>query len=470
MKKFLSLFAVFFILISCDHRIDLKKEFDGKIVNLTQEEFLSIAYEQPTELNVEEVKLIASDFLNSFEKKVSVTATRSNEVNFKIGTVSKSNFTPYATQQTRSFSADTLTLPIYEVNIISGKGQGVIYVSADKCNAEVITFIPQVSQDKEVFVKSGGAFFLEWAKKSAYEQFIRTKNTKEKLRDITISKISSQLGINKSDVKWEQISDKVIVEKTTRATPINSPTTQIVSICAPIVKTEWSQTSPYNLLLPPPNAPSFQKHVYTGCAVTAACQLMTAIKPNLTLDGMSIDWNYLTETPQIDMTVPQRKLEMVGKLHKWVFEQLDATPAYDANGYHNGTGVSANNQVWFYGNYFNHSENYEKYNPDALLRSFRLGRPALIRGQGHAWIVDEYIIAQKTITNKADTRAVIVQYYDMFWHVNLGWGGSSNGYYKLNPNTHVTFETRDYTFTTDGLFTYPGLYKKENNNLLAELN
>lgn len=463
MKKLLSLLTVFFILISCNHKIELKNDFDGKIVNLTQEEFLSIAYDQPAELNVEEVKLIASDFLNSFEKKVNVTVTRSNEVNFKLGTVSKSNFTPYSAQQTRSSSTDTLTLPIYEVNILSEKGQGVIYVSADKYNAEVITFIPQVSQNKEAFVKSGGAFFLEWAKKSAYEQFSRTKNAREKLRDMTTSKISSQLGISKSEVKWEQISDKVVVEKTTRATPINTPTTQIVSICGPIVKTEWSQTSPYNLLLPRPNAPSYQEHVYAGCAVTAACQLMTAIKPNLTLDGMNIDWSYLTETPKIAITAPQRKLEMVGKLHKWVFEQLAATPSYDANGYHNGTGVSANNQVWFYGNYFNHSENYNKYDPDALLRSFRLGRPALIRGQGHAWIVDGYIIAQKAITNKVNTRAVIVQYYDMFWHVNLGWGGFSNGYYKLNPDTHVTFETGDYTFTTDGLFTYSGLYKKENN-------
>lgn len=232
----------------------------------------------------------------------------------------------------------------------------------------------------------------------------------------------------------------------------------------PLVKTEWSQNSPYNLSLPVPNKPSTQAHVYTGCAVTAACQLMTAIKPNLTLEGTVIDWDYLTETSTISTNAPQRKLDMLGKLHKWVYNELDATPAYDIYGYHNGTGVSANSQVWFYGNYFNHSENYNQYDPDVLLRSFNADRPSLIRGQGHAWILDGYIIAQKAVTSSSiSSRAIIVQYYDMFWHANLGWGGTANGYYKLKLDTHVDFESGNYLFTTDGLYIYPGLYKKPNN-------
>lgn len=311
---------------------------------------------------------------------------------------------------------------------------------------------------------------MEWAKACSYERLLEVEEGRERLRNKTIEKICRELGIEKADFDINKIADKIVVEQgNTRALPIDMPQTQIVSMCAPIVKTEWSQRSPYNLSLPVPKSPNTQAHVYTGCAVTAACQMMTAIKPNLTLDGTTIDWDYLSETPTISVDAPQGKLEMLGKLHSWVYEQLDAQPTYNSSGLYAGTGVSASNQVWFYGNYFNHSESYSEYDPDALLRSFNAGYPSLIRGQGHAWIVDGFIICQKdtyaeTIsTIAAETRAQIIQYYDMYWHANLGWGGTANGYYKLDADTHVDFEAGGYLYTTDELYVYPGLYKKTTN-------
>ena len=287
------------------------------------------------------------------------------------------------------------------------------------------------------------------------------------LCDKTIKKICKELAIDESDFDIHEVVDKIVIEQnTTRSVPIDMPTTQIVSMREPIVKTEWAQGSPYNLLLPAPNPPSTQSHVYTGCAVTAACQLMTAIKPDLTLDGTVIDWDYLTETPAISANAPQDKLNMLGKLHLWVFDQLDAQPIYNSKGYHTGTGVSAASQVWFYGNYFNHTEEYGEYDADALLRSFQSGNPSLIRGQGHAWIVDGYIICQKDTEAdlnsmiQAGTKADIVRHYDMYWHANLGWGGSANGYYKLDIDTQVEFEANGYLYTSEDLYIYPGLYKK----------
>lgn len=79
------------------------------------------------------------------------------------------------------------------------------------------------------------------------------------------------------------------------------------------------------------------------------------------------------------------------------------------------------------------------------------------------------ILKMETIAEKSailslteqKSRADIVKNYDMYWHTNLGWNGSYNGYYKLNPDTHVTFESGMYQFTTDELYVYPGLYAKE---------
>lgn len=466
MKKLLTVMLIF-ILAACSQNIENEEleQSPAGLLNLTQEELLSIAYDNPKELSADEATTIASDFLNAVKENEedNGTSTRSLNSDFTLNVTSKTYFTPESSSSTRATSYEEIKLPIYEVSVASENGLGVVYVSADERNAEVITFIPQAAPNEEIFVKSGSAFLVKWAEISAYERLLEVDKIQKELHDATIAKISNQLGIDESEVTIDNISDKIMVNGT-RATPVQTPSTQVVSMCSPIVKTEWSQGSPYNLSLPAPYSPSTQSHVYTGCAVTAACQLMTAIKPNLTLNGTIINWDYLTQDTKITTNAPHDKLEMLGKLHSWVFDQLDATPQYDINGYHNGTGVSATSQIWFYGNYFNHSENYSTYNPDALLRSFNAGRPSLIRGQGHAWIVDGYIIANKAIANSAkSTRAVIIQYYDMFWHANLGWGGTANGYYKLKPDAHVVFEASGYTFTTEGLSIYPGLYKKDAN-------
>lgn len=462
MKK-LSALVLIFILAACSQiENEGMKQSPLGLLNLTQEEFMSIAYDNPKELDADEATTIASDFLNAVKEneKNNGASTRSINSDFTLNVTSKTYFTPESTSSTRAISNEEIELPVYEISITSDNGPGVVYVSADERNAEVITFIPQAAQNEDLFVKSGSAFLVKWAEASAYERLLEIDKIREKLHDATVAKISKQLGIDESEVTINNISDKITVNGT-RSTPIQNPSTQIVSMRSPIVKTEWSQENPYNLSLPAPYAPSTQSHVYTGCAVTAACQLMTTIKPNLTLGGIVIDWDYLIQDPKITASAPQDKLEMLGKLHSWVFDQLDATPQYDDNGYHNGTGVSPADQIWFYGNFFNHSENYSSYDPDALLRSFNEGRPSLIRGQGHAWIVDGYIIAQKAVNESSATnRSVIVQYYDMFWHANLGWGGKANGYYKLKKDTHVDFESGGYRFTTDGLCVYPGLYKK----------
>lgn len=464
MRKLLPLLFIFFI-TACSQSLE-NEGVDSppeNLINLTQEEYLSIVYENPSELDTIEVKNLVSDFLNSInEKEKSINiSTRSISSDFSLNVNSKSYYKEKSSSQTRAIYGDKLELPVYEVNVTSSKGTGVVYVSADERNAEVITYIPQVAKDEELFIKSGAAFLVKWAKESSYERLIETEKIRKELHNATVAKISKQLRIDESQVTVDNILNRISVGGT-RATPVNRPSTSVVAMVAPIVKTEWSQNSPYNLSLAKPNAPSTQAHVYTGCAVTAACQLMTAIKPNLTLNGTVIDWEYLTEDPTIYSNAPQRKLDMLGKLHSWVFKQLDAVAQYDIYGYHNGTGVSASSQIWFYGNYFNHSENYSEYDPDALLRSFNAGRPSLIRGQGHAWIVDGYIIADKAVASSAkSTRAVIIQYYDMFWHANLGWGGSANGYYKLKPDAHVVFEASGHKFTTEGLSIYPGLYKKD---------
>jgi hypothetical protein len=333
-------------------------------------------------------------------------------------------------------------------------------VSADERHAEVITYIPIKTDNEKVFMESGSAFLIEWAKASAYERVMEVEAIKELYHDATVNRISQELGIPSSEVKLENIIDRITVEGT-RATPVTMPGTQIISAVYPLVPVQWNQTAPYNLSLPTPDSPATQSHVYTGCAVTAACQLLVATKPNLTIDGITMNWDYLAETKTISSSATQAKLNMLGKLHTWVYQTLDASPVYDSYGYHTGTGVLSSKSAWFYGAYLNSSIGYSAYDADNLKSSFDQSRPAFIHGQGHAWIIDGYIIAKKPFSPVSSTNTrMVMKSYDVFWHANLGWGGSQDGYYKLKLDTHVDFESGSYTFNTTALNIYPGLYTK----------
>lgn len=461
MKKIL--FALVSLLfMACADSSDSLDMLSKNKVYLTEKEYLSIAHDGTKELDKSEVMTMVSNFISDMAAR---KESRTFQPVCHLNMLSKSYYVPLDTVNKSRAINSSLRIPIYVLNYQVGNDDGVVYFSADERNPEVIALISKLPSNNQEAVASGFSFLLEWAEKSSYENLLEVEKYRKKLSEQTIEKICSQLGIDKQDFCLESIKDHIVVEQLgSRTKPIDMPQTQIVSMCNPIVKTEWSQGSPYNLALPVPMKPSVQQHVYTGCAVTAACQLLTAIKPDLTIDGTLMDWNALTETTQVSESASKSKLDMLGKLHKWVYEQLDAQPMYDSNGFHTGTGVSANDQVWFYGHYFNHSEEYGAYDPDALLRSFRNSSPSLIRGQGHAWVLDGYIVCDKETTETAlaskNTSRVFIKYYDIYWHANLGWGGTANGYYKVNPDTHVNFESGNYVFTTDGLYVYPGLYKK----------
>lgn len=458
MKKLFYLLLIF-ILTACSQNIVEENSYvdSGTLLNLSEEEFLSISFENPKEIETSEVKSIAVDFLNTIQEKSSFSNTYTRKANsdYELTINGKSYYNNQNSAVTRS--GTKLSLPVYEVDVTSANGKGVVYVTADERYAQVISYVPVTGDDKELKTKSGESFLHEWAKATAYEHFLEIEDIRAKLKAPTMEKVAKALNIPISEVKIENILDKITIAGV-RAIPISKPTTQIIDYVLPLVPVQWDQHSPYNLSLPKPTPPATQKNVYAGCAVTAACQLMCAIKPDLTIEGTKINWDYLTQYATISESDPQDKLDMLGKLHKWVYEELDATPSYNSSGQHTGTSVYASSQIAFYSRYFN-TGTYSAYNPDNLKQSFDEGHPSLIRGQGHAWLLDGYMIAKQGGYERSSTRA-LVRIYDVFWHANLGWGGQGDGYYKLKLDTHVDFETGYYIYNTTELSIYPGLYKK----------
>lgn len=52
----------------------------------------------------------------------------------------------------------------------------------------------------------------------------------------------------------------------------------------------------------------------------------------------------------------------------------------------------------------------------------------------HAWVIDGYAICTKTSRE-------ILRNNDLYFHANMGWDGTDNGFYKVNADASTDFET-----------------------------
>ena len=455
-----SAMVALFFLFSCNSEEESGFEDSVPVISLSQEELVSILYDNPGEIEESEAISLVSDFLEALNAE---NATRSsNNVSLKVS--DKIYYINKEKDQvdTRSSTTSEIKLPIYEVSISGSGSTGVAYVSADERYPEVIIYTPETSDDDEAFIESGAIFLTEWAKASALDEVLKVEQLQENYHATTVAKISKKLGIAESEVIYENIKDHLSVngQPVTRATPVSGPPTQLITSKGPFVPVQWNQDSPYNRALPAPLPTAWQSNVYTGCSTTAIAQLLTACRPTLTVEGVQINWDLLTDKPKATIYDSSAKLDMLGKLFKWIYSELQATPIYDSNGQHTGTSVYTYMSDRFMTNYLNGGD-LISYDPDVLLHSLNDNKPSWISGQNHAFIVDGYIVCKKKSNlSNIETRADIVKVYDMYWHINLGWGGSYNGYYKLNQDTNVDIEAGSRTYNTQYLKIKANLSKK----------
>ena len=206
------------------------------------------------------------------------------------------------------------------------------------------------------------------------------------------------------------------------------------SAIAPLVKAQWSQNAPYNILLPYING----KHTVVGCVATAMAQVMyywkwpakpTMVIPAYTTETMSIDmpalpivnfdWNNMRDTYLTDDTT---------SVQARAAARLSQYCAQSVNMDFTGSTSSASTTIMAVA-----MSTYFGYSPDArctyrmrytteeweqlLYNELAAERPVLYRGgkatSGHAFVCDGY-----------DGNGM--------FHINWGWNGSSNGYFLLN--------------------------------------
>lgn len=210
---------------------------------------------------------------------------------------------------------------------------------------------------------------------------------------------------------------------------------------APLLRTEWNQLSPYNLLCPMDNG----KQCVTGCVATAMAQVMnywqhpaqtTATIPNRVAErlnfthpdiaaGTAIDWANMPRT-QLDATTDAQQ-QAVSEL------MLYCGMAVQMNYGANSSAAYVSNIAPALINYFGYDpgcrllfrSNYEDW-LYIIYNELRQGRPILYYGSSsssaHEFVCDGYASED-------------------YYHIDWGWGGAYNGFFRLqvmNPEGRGT--------------------------------
>lgn len=325
---------------------------------------------------------------------------------------------------------------------------------------------------------------LEIAQQSTISDVRNVIHIQDSLREKTINKIALELGIPKEEVNFEKIKSNINItdQAITRSPSYDRPLSAITDSKGPFITVKWGQRIPYNMHLPFCSeeyihylwdaagnltvATKYRKRNWpAGCGVTAIAEALTYLKPVLTINGMNMNWNLLTQDANLiyspwdprpdESQYPQAN--MAATLVKYIYDQTNTTPKYGNKNpaYESesndpvvlSSSTAKSNIKSFMQTYSNLNE-YNKWAPDEILASVMSDHIAIVLGcssedtsNSHAWIIDGYAQCIKT------SRTILKQ-YDLYFHASMGWDGINDGYYRFNSNSTIDFETHSGTFNS----------------------
>lgn len=222
---------------------------------------------------------------------------------------------------------------------------------------------------------------------------------------------------------------------TSQAEPVQARASSFAARIAPLLKgIKWDQDAPYNNLCP--QIPGSPQRAVTGCVATAMAQVMKFYKwPttgkgkksytsathnfNLSADFSTVTfyWANMTDTYTASSTNQQKTAVATLMYNCGVAVEMDYSWSSGASTYKMLKALHTN---------FRYDPSLEYYSRDYYTREewidvlkteLNAGRPVLYDGQskdgGHAFVCDGYDV-------------------NGFFHFNWGWGGMSNGYYRIS--------------------------------------
>ena len=232
---------------------------------------------------------------------------------------------------------------------------------------------------------------------------------------------------------WLEIYGKDIYNGEKNKCPvIFAPLDPNMKSVAPIIKTKWNQDAPYNSMCPD----LFGYKTYTGCVATAMAQVMKSHEWPLQGSGSNkYEWQ---EGDTLSLDFSKIKFDWANMLDSYSGEytqkQADAVATLmyaagvssDMNYTTKGSGTTS----WKAGRAFINNFGYDKSLQYLMRDYYHLPEwTKMVYGE-----LDSGRAVYYSGSNAEIGHAFILDGYDSstgFFHVNWGWGGSSDGYYSM---------------------------------------
>lgn len=438
---------------------------------LTDSELTSISFDKIIEASEEKVCSMITDFL---VLKSGDLQTR-NTSNMKFTVKEKSylaNKEVSALTRSSDLALAEESIPVYKVMIEENGKSTLAYVSADMRAPGVLAIFDNFPSNEAAFEigmnepNTKAVFALteiELIKEISDVEKIRTE-----LREKTIEKICNKLNIPISEYTFENIIKNIQNENNnitiTRGYPVYYPPTQLKTRKLPLTNIAWNQKEPYNencpqgkILIPISGFDPWIEdgHVPAGC-VTIALATIDACTKRTPVGGQTMDWAYYNANPELassgDLTTPSNKLTPATKMISYIYSYVKSHSVIrylDGESYVSATAAYDTDAYKYISEFYNY-DGRRSFDPDLALKSLNQSCPVLLSGtvsgntyedpnahvnDGHMFVLDGYMICKKSSSvTMAETRADIVKAYDMYWHLNMGWGVECNAYFKLNSN------------------------------------
>lgn len=379
---------------------------------------------------IEETKKIASDFFNSL--KGDKVLRSSSEVD------SENNISREYTVNV----SDSLDLHVFNFT-----DNGFVIVNPSSKGPIILAFSDSETLSDD-FLKSG--VFLIW-KDCMVEPLISniklnplSSNVKTRAGSGLDSKIlNTRIGALSAN-DWKVLN--AYLQTTKKETMIKSP----------ILNTAWSQRSPYNNLCPN-NYPA-------GCVAISVGQIINHHKK---WTGKTWNWNNINNsvTPEISQFIKDigSGVKMVygkdGSHPDWTNINFLTNLNYRECKFLESIGYSTKDDLFF-------SKHLNAWN------AIKEGRPIIMSGykkevvvpiDGHSWVADgikavtfEYLMdedqaAQYGVSHPGGYEALFVSevldtQLTTYFHFNMGWGGTDNGWYFCQYNTIIDMDNLNNSY------------------------
>lgn len=436
------------IFASCnniDEFSEIKTNTTLKTVKLSKEEYVSISNDNLTELSESEVYSLINNFdiFSKSQQRSLINTYFTIQDKYYIN-LDKGE------RQTKSASINNnnqLSIPIYKINI-EGDSNATVYVSADSRFANVIAYIPNGGNGKEV--QTGKSIMLDITEAVTLKNIEYTEILKDSLREQTLEKISKELSVNQNSIGFENIKSRLIVEGNSlvsKSSPTSYPDGLFPTYSGMKTIAQWEQREPYNNNLPIlPLFPTM--HYPAGCGVIAVATLLTCVQPSLTAYNTAIDWDYLLWAQHVEVTDPYKRIDMSGNLIKHVYYGTETNTTFEGGNSMLGQSETNPSKMQSYLQKYINIGDIENMNVEKIYKALFLNnQPSLMGGYrdggAHGWVVDGCV----TVTDQNATGSVRPSY--LYIHCNMGWGGTDDGYYLVSSSYTLTFDTHLGSYNRD---------------------